>query len=80
MGVGDAVTARQHTREVRASYIVHVYRRSDDPGREMAGIVESVEQGESRAFGSRDELWAALAEAGRSGRPAKRATGADETK
>lgn len=80
MGVGDAVTARQRGREVRASYIVHVYRRSDDPGHEVAGIVESVEKGESRAFSGRDELWATLVAVGRSGRVAKRIVASDESK
>lgn len=60
MGVGNAVTAGPHDRAVRLSYIVHVYRRSDEPGHEVAGLIEPVEGGSPSAFAGRDELWAAL--------------------
>lgn len=69
MGVGNAVTGAERDRAVRHSYIVHVYRRSDRPGHEVAGLIEPVEGGSPLAFAGRDELWAALSHAGVS--PAK---------
>lgn len=60
MGVGNAVNEGPHDRAVRLSYIVHVYRRSDEPGHEVAGLIEPVEGGDALAFAGRDELWAAL--------------------
>lgn len=60
MGVGNAVNEGPHDRAVRHSYIVHVYRRSDEPGHEVAGLIEPVEGGSPSAFAGRDELWAAL--------------------
>lgn len=60
MGVGNAVTGRHTRHEVADSYIVRIYRRSDQPGHEVAGLVEPVEKGDARAFAGRDELWAAL--------------------
>ncbi len=60
MGVGNAVTGRRTRHEVADSYIVRIYRRSDQPGHEVAGLVEPVEKGDARPFGGRDELWAAL--------------------
>lgn len=64
MGVGNAVTGTERDRAVRHSYIVHVYRRSDEPGHEVAGLIEPVEGGSPSAFAGRDELWAALTHAG----------------
>lgn len=55
------MTGTERDRAVRHSYIVHVYRRSDQPGHEMAGLIEPVEGGSPSAFAGRDELWAALA-------------------
>ena len=63
MGVGDPVTRAGTDKPARDTYIVHVYRRSDEPGQEIAGLVESVDLGEPLAFKGRDELWAALAKA-----------------
>ena len=60
MGVGNAVTGRRTRLEVADSYIVRIYRRSDQPGHEVAGLVEPVEKGDARAFAGRDELWAVL--------------------
>ena len=60
MGVGNAVTGRRTRPEAAESYIVRVYRRGDEPGHEVAGLVERVEQGGATAFTGRDELWAAL--------------------
>jgi hypothetical protein len=54
------VTGRHHSREAADSYIVRVYRRSDQPGHEVAGLVEPVDRGSATAFAGRDELWAAL--------------------
>ncbi len=54
------MTRRPATRPVRESFVVHVYRRGDDPGHEVAGVVESVRQGKACAFLGRDDLWAAL--------------------
>lgn len=59
--MGNAVTAAEHDRAVRMSYIVHVYRRSDRPGHEVTGLVEPVEGGKPSPFADRDELWAVLA-------------------
>jgi hypothetical protein len=39
------------------SYIVRIYRRSAESGREVAGLVERVGNGRRRAFGSSEELW-----------------------
>lgn len=58
--MGTPVTPKAANRTARDSYIVHVYRRSDEPGHEVAGLVEPVEQGDALAFTGRDELWAAL--------------------
>jgi hypothetical protein len=69
--MGDAVTGAAPDRTVRASYIVHVYRRGDRPGHEVSGLIEPVEGGDPAPFAGRDELWAVLAggsSASRSGR------------
>ena len=57
----------------RDSYVIRVYRRSDEPGREVAGLVEVLARGESVAFNGRDELWAVLAKPRRRTRRAPRA-------
>lgn len=62
--MGNAVTGAPRDRAVRASYIVHVYRRGNQPGHEAAGLIEPVEGGEPSPFAGRDELWAVLAGAG----------------
>ncbi|MBK8016715.1 MAG: hypothetical protein IPK20_08295 [Betaproteobacteria bacterium] len=43
--------------------MIRVYRRSDEPGREVAGLVEVLARGESVAFNGSEELWAVLKEA-----------------
>jgi hypothetical protein len=43
------------------SYIVRVYRRSDEPGSEVAGLAERVGDGKRQAFSSSGELWRFLA-------------------
>jgi hypothetical protein len=40
------------------SYIIRVYRRGNEPGKEAAGLVEHAGNGKRAAFGGRDELWA----------------------
>jgi len=42
------------------SYIVRIYRRCADGGRELAGLVERIGNGKRQAFGSSEELWAFL--------------------
>lgn len=64
----------------RASYIVTVYRRGGDPGREVTGIVQSVETSETRPFAGRDELWNVLVASGAAGRPARKITRPDGAK
>jgi len=55
------------------SYIVRVYRRGGEPGKEVSGLVERVGGDARRAFGTRDELWAFLAEpSGKPGIPARK--------
>ena len=48
------------------TYVVSVYRRSDEPGKEAAGLIERTGSGESKAFASREELWAFLCGKGNS--------------
>jgi len=43
------------------SYIVRVYRRSDQAGREASGLVERVGNGGRQAFASSEELWRFIA-------------------
>jgi len=43
------------------SYIVRVYRRSDQAGREPSGLVERVGNGGRQAFGSGEDLWRFIA-------------------
>jgi hypothetical protein len=43
--------------EVLRSYVVRVYRQESD---EIAGVIESVETGDTTPFRSSDELWATL--------------------
>lgn len=61
--MGNAVTPKGPDRATLESYLIRVYRRSDEPGHEVAGLIESVERGPAKAFTGRDELWAALARA-----------------
>lgn len=42
------------------TYVVSVYRRCDEPGKEIAGLVERPGAGERKAFRSNRELWAFL--------------------
>ena len=42
------------------SYIIRIYRRDVDRGRELAGLVERIGNGKRQAFGSSEELWAFL--------------------
>ena len=42
------------------SYIVRIYRRGTQGGKEIAGLVERVGNGARLAFGTRDELWSFL--------------------
>lgn len=42
------------------SYIIRIYRRSVERGRELAGLVERIGNGKRQAFGNSDELWAFL--------------------
>jgi hypothetical protein len=44
------------------SYIVRIYRRGVERGREVAGLVERIGNGKRRAFGNSEELWAFLTE------------------
>jgi hypothetical protein len=39
------------------SYIIRVYRRGAESGKEIAGLVERVGNGKRLAFGSSKELW-----------------------
>ena len=75
MGVGNPVTGTEHDRAVRHSYIVHVYRRSDEPGHEVAGLIEPVEGGSPSAFAGRDELWAVLSQSAAAGTLRRRSKG-----
>ncbi len=60
MGMGDPVTGKPSSREVADSYVVRIYRHGEEPGHEVTGLLEPVDQGEPRAFRGRDELWALL--------------------
>ena len=42
------------------SYIIRIYRRGVERGREMAGLVERIGNGKRQAFGNSEELWAFL--------------------
>ena len=44
------------------SYIVRIYRRGAEGGKELAGLVERIGNGGRKAFGSSNELWAFLTE------------------
>jgi hypothetical protein len=39
------------------SYIVRIYRRSGEAGREVSGLVERVGNGGRKAFSNSEELW-----------------------
>ena len=42
------------------SYIIRIYRRGVERGRELAGLVERIGNGKRRAFGNSEELWTFL--------------------
>ena len=42
------------------SYIIRIYRRGVERGRELAGLVERIGNGKRQAFGNCEELWAFL--------------------
>ena len=42
------------------SYIIRIYRRGGELGREVAGLVERIGNGKRRAFADSEELWAFL--------------------
>jgi len=42
------------------TYVVSVYRRSDESGKEVAGLIERTGSGDRKAFSSGEELWAFL--------------------
>lgn len=42
------------------TYVVSVYRRSEEPDKEAAGLIERASSGERKAFSSSRELWAFL--------------------
>lgn len=42
------------------SYIIRIYRRGAERGRELAGLVEQIGNGKRQAFGNSEELWAFL--------------------
>ena len=42
------------------SYIIRIYRRGVEHGRELAGLVERIGNGKRQAFGNSEELWAFL--------------------
>ena len=42
------------------TYVVSVYRRGSEPGKEAAGLVERAGSGERKAFASTEELWTFL--------------------
>jgi hypothetical protein len=42
------------------TYVVSVYRRSSEPGKEIAGLAERPGSGERKAFANSQELWAFL--------------------
>ena len=44
------------------TYVVSVYRRSSEPGKEIAGLAERPGSGERQAFRTPQELWAFLTE------------------
>ena len=44
------------------SYIIRIYRRGAENGRELAGLVERIGNGKRLAFGTSEELWAFLTE------------------
>jgi hypothetical protein len=42
------------------SYIVRIYRRGSEPGKEAAGLVERAGSAERKAFAGKEELWGYL--------------------
>ena len=53
------------------TYVVSVYRRSGESGKEAAGLVERTGSGERKAFASSRELWTFLCD--KPGSPATKA-------
>ena len=51
------------------TYVVSVYRRGSESGKEAAGLIERAGSGERKAFSSSHELWAHLC-----GKPVSKAT------
>ena len=39
------------------SYIIRIYRRGVESGKEVAGLIERIGNGKRQAFGSSKELW-----------------------
>ena len=42
------------------SYIIRIYRRGVERGRELAGLAERIGNGKRQAFSTSEELWAFL--------------------
>lgn len=42
------------------TYVVSVYRRGSETGKEVAGLIERAGAGQRKAFASSQELWAFL--------------------
>ena len=42
------------------SYIIRIYRRGAERGRELVGLVERIGNGKRQAFGNSEELWTFL--------------------
>jgi hypothetical protein len=56
----QAVFRSRRKRMAAETYVVSVYRRGKEPGKEAAGLVERTSNGERKAFSSSRELWAFL--------------------
>lgn len=41
-------------------YVISIYRRGTEPGKEAAGLVERAGSGERKAFSSNQDLWSFL--------------------
>ena len=57
MSLGTPAAGKGQTLD---SYIIRIYRRGVDRGRELAGLVERIGNGKRQAFGNSEELWAFL--------------------
>jgi hypothetical protein len=55
-------------RHGRESYVVHIYRRLDDPPKEPVGLIERVEDGRRTSFRGFEELKRVLSTDGLRGR------------